>query len=306
MSGDGATIVRGGIGLFYDEVPLNIRSFSSYPARTVTFYDAAGIAVDRLRYRNVLVDAVEIKTFDPRKSLEQTEFVPENLTWNLRVDRSETPWLAWRANLMSSHTSNLYIVDPDVTFSGHNVIELASTGRADYTALELTGRIGHGERLVNVSYTRSRSRGDLNSFSGLFGDLASPVVRDNQYSAQPSDAPNRFLAWGTVSLPRHFSVAPLFEARSGFPYAVVDEEQNFVGVRNAPTTRFPRFLALDLEVAKELKVTEKYAVRLSLRVFNLTNHFNPRDVHANSADPQFGQFLASYRRYFTGGFDIVF
>jgi hypothetical protein len=53
-------------------------------------------------------------------------------------------------------------------------------------------------------------------------------------------------------------------------------------------------------------VTKKYGVRLSLRGFNLMNHFNPRDVHANTADPQFGKFFASYRRYFTGGFDILF
>jgi hypothetical protein len=77
-------------------------------------------------------------------------------------------------------------------------------------------------------------------------------------------------------------------------------------VPNADATRFPRFFAFDLEVAKELQVTRKYAVRVSLRGFNLTNHFNPRDVHANTGDPAFGGFVASYRRYFTGGFDIVF
>ena len=101
-------------------------------------------------------------------------------------------------------------------------------------------------------------------------------------------------------------MAPILEVRTGFPYSVRDEGRNFVGVRNSDTTRFPRFVALDLEVAKELQVTRKYAVRLSLRGFNVTNHFNPRDVHANTGDPQFGRFLASYRRYFAGGFDIVF
>jgi hypothetical protein len=65
-------------------------------------------------------------------------------------------------------------------------------------------------------------------------------------------------------------------------------------------------MALDIEVAKEFKVYKKYGLRLSLRCFNLTNHFNPRDVRANTADPLFGQFLSSYRRYFAGGFDIVF
>jgi hypothetical protein len=114
------------------------------------------------------------------------------------------------------------------------------------------------------------------------------------------------LAWGALTLPRRFSVAPIFEVRTGFPYEVRDAAQVPVGPRNSDATRFPRFVALDLEVAKELQVTKKYAVRLSIRGFNLTNHFNPRDVHANTGDPLFGQFLASYRRYFTGGFDILF
>src|SRR5207245_4972997 len=35
-TGSDRTVVRGGIGLFYDKVPLNIRGFSRYPRRTVT------------------------------------------------------------------------------------------------------------------------------------------------------------------------------------------------------------------------------------------------------------------------------
>ena len=61
-----------------------------------------------------------------------------------------------------------------------------------------------------------------------------------------------------------------------------------------------------MEVARKFQVTQKYAIRLSLRGFNLTNHCNPRDVRANVDDPAFGRFLASYRRYFAGGFDVVF
>ena len=94
--------------------------------------------------------------------------------------------------------------------------------------------------------------------------------------------------------------------RTGFPYSVRDGEQNFVGVRNADQTRFPRFVALDVEFAKEFQVTKEYGVRLSVRGFNLTDHFNPRDVRANTADPAFRQFFASYRRYFSGGFDLLF
>jgi len=77
-------------------------------------------------------------------------------------------------------------------------------------------------------------------------------------------------------------------------------------VRNSDQTRFPTFVSLDAEIAKEFRVTRKYGVRLSLRGFNLTSHFNPRDVRANTADPRFGQFFAPYHRFFTGGFDVIF
>ena len=36
------TVIRGGIGIFYDNVPLNTYAFSSYPQQTVTMYNSAG------------------------------------------------------------------------------------------------------------------------------------------------------------------------------------------------------------------------------------------------------------------------
>lgn len=302
------TVLRGGVGLFYDKVPLNIRSFAQYPTRTVTRYGADGLtAIETRRFTNVLVDAAPVAPLDFRHSDDEAGFVPENLTWNVQLDEVIKPWFLLRANLTESRTSHIYIVNPELDFRGQSAIVLRSAGHARYRALELTARfeLPKKEQLF-VSYVRSRSRGDLNDFNTYFGDFGAPVIRPNQYSNLPFDVPNRLLAWGTIGLPRRFTLSPIFEWRSGFPYSVRDAEQNFVGVRNSDLTRFPRFLALDMEVAKEFQVTKKYGVRLSVRGFNLTNHFNPRDIHANTADPHFGESFASYRRYFTGGFDIIF
>jgi len=114
------------------------------------------------------------------------------------------------------------------------------------------------------------------------------------------------VGWGKIGLPKRSTISPIIEWRSGFPFSVRDERQYFVGVRNSDQTRFPNFFSVDLELAKEIQLTKKYGVRLSVTGFNLTNHFNPRDVHANVADPQFRSFFAPYHRYFTGGFDILF
>jgi len=97
-----------------------------------------------------------------------------------------------------------------------------------------------------------------------------------------------------------------FWRTTSFPFSVRDAEQNFVGIRNSSQTRFPAFFAIDTEIAKEFQVTKKYGIRLSLQIFNLTDHFNPRNVKVNTADPAFRQFSSPYGRYFTGGFDVLF
>jgi hypothetical protein len=303
------TVWRGGIGLFYDKVPLNIRSFGGYPSRTVTRFAADGVTVlESHHFVNVLVDTPPIEQLDFRKrSAPDAGFVPENLKWNIQLDQIVTRWLDLRANLTGSRTDNIYIVNPELDFRGRSGIVLRSAGQATYRALELTARLRlRRNDQFFVSYVRSRARGDLNDFNGYFGDFGVPVIRQNQYSNLPFDVPNRLLAWGTINLPRRITIAPIFEVRSGFPYSVRDAGQNFVGVRNSDQTRFPTFLSLDAEIAKEFQLTKKYGVRLSLRVFNATNHFNPRDVRANTADPRFGEFFASYHRFFTSGFDIIF
>ncbi|MDX6530352.1 MAG: hypothetical protein QOH41_2642 [Blastocatellia bacterium] len=303
------TVLRGGVGLFYDKVPLNIRSFGLYPSRVVTQYAADGVTViDSHHFVNVLVDSSPIEPLDFRKRAGgEAGFVPENLKWNIQLDQIVSRWLDLRANLTGSRTNHIYIVNPELDFRGRSGIVLRSAGQATYRAFEVTARLSlpHKDQFF-VSYVRSRARGDLNDFNSYFGDFGAPVIRQNQYSNLPFDVPNRLLAWGTINLPRRITIAPIFEVRSGFPYSVRDAEQNFVGTRNSDQTRFPTFLSLDAEIAKEFQVTKKYGVRLSLRVFNATNHFNPRDVRANTADPHFGEFFSSYHRFFSGGFDIVF
>jgi hypothetical protein len=162
---------------------------------------------------------------------------------------------------------------------------------------------GQGRQLF-FSYVHSRARGDLNDFSNYLGTFPIPIIRGNQFGNLPADLPNRFLAWGLVQLPWKFRIAPVVEYRNGFPYFVTDAAQNYVGVPNQ--NRFPNFLSLDSRISKDIQVNPKYAVRLSVSSFNLTNHFNPEALHSNVADPAFGFFFGHRGRRFTADFDVLF
>jgi len=97
------------------------------------------------------------------------------------------------------------------------------------------------------------------------------------------------------------TVAPVLELRNGFPLSVIDEDRNFVGPRNR-AGRFPNFASLDLQVLKSVaapgRFSENYRFRVGVKVFNLTNHFNPRDFQGNVASDEFGGFYNGVGRKF--------
>jgi len=116
--------------------------------------------------------------------------------------------------------------------------------------------------------------------------------------------PNRFLMYGLLRLPWKFRIAPIVEYRNGFPYLITDAAQQYAATPNAQ--RFPNFFSFDARISKDFQVTPKYAVRLSVSGYNLSNHFNPDTVHGNIADAEYGIFFGQHKRRYTADFDIIF
>jgi hypothetical protein len=153
---------------------------------------------------------------------------------------------------------------------------------------------------------RSSAIGDLNDFNSYFGNVENPIIRANERSRLSFDSPNRFLFWGTFHAGYGITLAPVLDVRSGFPYSIIDEDRNFVGPRNR-AGRFPTFTSLDLQVLKSVSLPgtfKKYRAELGLKVFNITNHFNPRDFQNNLASDNFGGFSNGVGRKY--GVRIVF
>jgi hypothetical protein len=311
---NGRTIVRGGVGVFYDRVSLSMgdvdaapeepddstslaRStrFTQLPRRTVTTFATDGISIidGPRRFRNIISGGLRD---------------PSSIRWNLQVDHAFSRNLTTRVGYLHRSTTNDLIIEPRI--GRFNTLLLHSVGRARYEELQALGTYTN-RRLGNwtASYTWSRAQGDLNTADNFLGDFPTLVVRANEYGRLPWDAPHRFLAFGQLKAPFGLMVSPAIEIRSGFPFSAMNERLDFVGARDR-AGRFPTFLSIDTQVTKAFTIPrfipklEGKKARVGAAVFNLTNHFNPRDVQNNLGSLQFGQFFNSLGTSVRAKFEI--
>jgi hypothetical protein len=286
----GRTLVRGGVGLFYDKIPLNVGSFEQYQSLLVTTFANDGVTpVDGPR---VLLNSAPDRFENPY-----------SVAWNLQLDRQLNDRLLLRLGYEDRSTRRDFVLEPT-----DDALLLQNNGRSRYREFQAVGRFRFQEgRNIFLSYVRSEARGNLNDFNTYFGNQKHPVIRPDEYGRQPFDAPHRLLFWGDFAVPFNMVLTPVLDWRSGFPFSIVDENQDFVGPRNAGG-RFPRLLTLDLLVMKALKIRfrgKEYKGRAGFTVFNITNHWNPRDVQNNIASPQFGTFFNSADRSVRLKFEFV-
>ncbi len=302
----GKTVVRGGMGVFYDAVPLDVYAFNSYPDQLITTYDAQGLPIGRpVRYINLTDEAANSKFPFINRKLKSGNFAPYSVAWNMEVERVISRALMVRVKYLQSHAEGQITLQPEVV-DDRNAMVLGSSGSAQTRQAEITARIGaDGNRQFYFSYVRQYAYGDINSAAAYLGNFPSPVVQSTLNAALPSEIPNRFLLWGNYSLPKKFSVAPHVEYRDGFPFQATDVWQQWIATAG-PQYRFPRYFALDLRMSKELQVSAKHAVKLSVTVRNLTDHFNPLEVYSNIADAQYGRFFGNYDRKFLFDFDFLY
>ena len=293
---DNKTALRGGVGLFYDKIPLDIATFLHYPAEMVTDYAGDGV----LPLGSPLLFVHRMMSPGLRQ--------PYGLAWNVQLDRELTQHLMLRLGYNERHTHHDFYLDPVATLTQSPSLELWNTGRQRYRDFEVTLRWQATPRTrLFASYVHSDSRGDLNTFQQYLGDFPNPIIRPNQYGRLAFDAPNRFLTWGSFGLPKKFELWPVLDVHTGFPYSRVDNDLNFVGTRDSQ--RFPVFASLDVQLVRPIQISlfgRKHNARIGLKVFNITDRFNPRDVQNNLFSPKFGDFYNTVPTQFRGKFEFDF
>jgi outer membrane receptor protein involved in Fe transport len=289
LTKDQRTVLKGGAGLFYDRVSLNVATFALLPDRTVNLLSSTGEILESQPWLNAFAG--------PLRN-------PRSVAWNVELDRQISSALVLRAGFQERNTSRDFVLDQDPSRS---ILLLSNTGRSFYREFEITGRYKVHRGTLNASYVRSKAFGNLNDFNQFFGNNGVAVIEPDQQGRLPFDAPNRVLTWGEWNAPSRITVLPVLDIHTGFPWSITDQTRDFVGQRDS--MRFPRFASVDLQVTRPIALPfhhEKLKARVGFSVFNLLNRFNPRDVQSDIDSARFGALFNGVGRIFRGTFTVEF
>ncbi len=200
--------------------------------------------------------------------------LPHAIALSFQVERQLAPGFDAQAGFTRRRSARLATLD--VPRDG-GPLALRSNGTSTYREFQVSmRRTWPRQQQLFLSYVWSSARGELNDFMTMFTAFDTPLLQPGGMSRLPADAPHRWLAWGTVNLPLGLVASPVLEWHSGFPYSVVDSRYLYSGEPNS--RMLPAFMAVDLIAYKTLTVRQRMA-DVGIQLFNVTNHFNPRDVY---------------------------
>jgi hypothetical protein len=270
----GRTTIKGSAGVFVGRVPLGALTFGQFSTRTDTTFDPMTGAVVHSSLLSPVLTPLAL---------------PRATGIALELEHQVRPGLDVQLGVRQRLGSFLPTVQ--VPAAG-GTVPLTSTGTSTYREVQLSiHQTWREDRQVFLSYVRAVSRGDLNDFGTLFVNLDAAVLEPAGVALTQTDVPHRLRGWGTFGLPRAVVVSPSIDWRTGFPYSVQDVYRRYVGEPNS--ARFPDYLAVDVTLYKTFDLFSR-KLDLGLQFFNVTAHFNPRDVITVNDSTQFGTFTNSF------------
>jgi hypothetical protein len=216
---------------------------------------------------------------------------PRSRTWDVGLDYRFNPAWSIHVGMLDRQGRDELIVDPVLTSATTGQLTLSSSGNSSYLGGDVSVHFSAGERAdVNVSYTRSRSRADLNAMSNYFDTIMWPVLGRNEYAPAPTDAPNRLLARARFMPWKKWLLLGTVDWRNGFPWSPTTAALDYVLPRNS--LRFPTYFRLEAGIERQVKLF-KLQPWLGVRVYNALDSFLPVDVQSNLGSPNFGTFYNS-------------
>ncbi len=278
---EGNTKLSAGIGIVYD--PTNL---------VLVARPSAGQRLDHFFVFDANGDQTAVQVLTTFSADTHTLQKPRFLNWSIGLEQ-KLPWdLYLKAEFLEKRGTHGFVYNTANGVPGGNFV-LQNTREDRYDAFQLNlRRTFRHTYVVFGSYTRSRSR----SNQVLDFNVDSPILSPQAAGPYPWDAPNRFLSWGLLPLIKGFDLAYSMEWRDGFPFSVVNDQQQLVGPPGS--RRFPMFFTLNLSVEKRFRLFGFYwAVRGGFD--DITGRKNPALVDNDIQSPTFLTFFGLDRRAFT-------
>jgi len=280
----GNTKMSAGVGVFYDATPLFLMVRPQAGQRVDFFFDSNG---------NLFQGPVTM-TFRANPSKLQA---PRFINWSLGLERKLPAQIYLKAEFIQKRGVHDFVYNtagdvPPILANGNFILQNTRQDHYDSFQVNLRRSFSKGH-LVMASYTHSKS----NSNQVLDFNVDNPIFSAQLPGPYPWDTPNRFLSWGLLPLLKGFDLGYSTEARTGFPFSVVNDQQQLV---EAPDSRrFPNYFALNLHLEKRVALFGfNWAIRGGFD--NITDRKNPGVVNNDINSPEFLTFGGFARRAFTG------
>lgn len=273
----GNSKISAGVGVIYQATSLSLIAQPFQGSRDDTFFDVNGNPAEF------------VTTFSVDRS---RLLAPRFVNWSVGLEQKLPKQIFLKTEFIRRDGIHDFVYNTVPGGSATDFV-LQNTRTEHYFAFRTNLRRTFKNRyLLTASYTRSHSTSNQVLDYSLDNLLINPQVP----GPFAWDVPNRFISWGWFPLIRGFDAGYSFDARSGFPFSAVNDQQQIV--RPPGVYRYPDYISLNLHLEKRFHALGFYwALRGGFD--NITNHQNPFTVNNDVASPQFLTFSNFDRRAFT-------
>lgn len=270
-TGTGRTVIRGGYGMYYDQLFMNINLFAFQQSNPYIFGTVSNLVNDAIGVGDMPNWVVNVTPLPPKPTEKLTDFRAGDLASGRLMDPYYVNPLAQQWNVGLSHEFlRDFVLEADYThilnthesrrirlnykvngvrrlvpaFQAAGIpptkwgdwIQESSVNRSRYDGLNIGVRKRLSHRFTfQTSYVLSRSLG----YSASSGEFGATALDEANYMAPIELAPtarderHRFVWSGVIDLPWGFQVSPIFQIASSRPYAVTSgADNNGDGVTN--------------------------------------------------------------------------
>ena len=322
LQNDKRTLLRGGVGLYYDQNHNNVTTLvllnNILVNRTIVVNSNSPLLnpfwPDIARAKSFLADALARNTVPDLSLLGDFAASTNNVDHDLQIPATRQMsagvahefrrWFNASADVVYTRGIDLYIIrntnlDPN-TFQRLNpnyslINSFGNGGASRYKALQLQANIIPSARhFVKLGYTLATNRSNtITTLSA--GAATNPFDYSEDAGPADNDVRHAFTVNGSSSLPLGVHLSGILSYRSALPYSATTTaprpDGKPFGSRPEPRNarRGDEALSLDMRVGKAVNLGRRRSATAFLEVFNVTNQLN----YANYLEPitstRFGQ-----------------